>query len=484
MRWRAWRAIVPLVLVLSCAGRLCGDDALAELETHRGEVQRDRAEQTGMWGEVARGDRFRMGDGLRTGRDGSARLVLAADGVAQVEANTLLRFVERDPRTGGRRVTLEQGAVRLTSGEGPVDVSAGDTRAHVAEGASVRIVARERELSFDVLVGKVSIDAPDGEQSLIAGQTLALPRTRADADDARDAARAPEPAGDASLPDAAADALGPTVRSDEPVPSGDDVDLTLVDLASVTIHTPSLPVTVRTPSFTCASAAKVSLDGDPVPLASEARGATLRITRPGAHRLKVGCGRSTLAQLTLQVLRDAAHGELPRTAQAVEIDADGRRYTVRYQNLLPHVTVRFRDARPASGYTLFVRRNARTRSFASARPERTLPASEISEGSAELWFTSDNGQRSKTSVLRTEFDNTAEALALAEPREGASASGDTSQVLGVALLRSHVWANGAPLAIDDKGRFKAQVALSNSKRVVVRASHPAAGVHYYLRRLR
>ena len=38
--------------------------------------------------------------------------------------------------------------------------------------------------------------------------------------------------------------------------------------------------------------------------------------------------------------------------------------------------------------------------------------------------------------------------------------------------------------LDEKGRFGAQVALSDPKRVVVRATHPAAGVHYYLRRLR
>ncbi len=148
------------------------------------------------------------------------------------------------------------------------------------------------------------------------------------------------------------------------------------------------------------------------------------------------------------------------------------------------VTLRWSDARPASSYSLIVQRGSRKRSYKGARPLRELPPGELAEGSYEFWFTSDNGQQSPQGALHIEFDNTARSLSLSEPIEGASASGDHTLVSGVALLRSQVSANGAPLPLDAKGRFRAQVPLSAQKSVWIRAVHPSAGVHYYVRRLR
>jgi hypothetical protein len=88
--------------------------------------------------------------------------------------------------------------------------------------------------------------------------------------------------------------------------------------------------------------------------------------------------------------------------------------------------------------------------------------------------------------LRIEFDNTARSLTLTEPKEGSTAGNarvTTTPVSGVALLRSSVSANGVPLALDDKGRFRAQIPLDDRARLVVMAAHPSAGLHYYLRRL-
>jgi hypothetical protein len=116
-------------------------------------------------------------------------------------------------------------------------------------------------------------------------------------------------------------------------------------------------------------------------------------------------------------------------------------------------------------------------------PRRDFASGELVEGRYEFWFTSASGQRSEVSTLRIELDESARALTLTEPLDG-SAAEDEAAVSGVALLRSSVSANGVPLPLDDKGHFSGSVPVGRPKIVLVRAQHPAAGVHYYLRSLR
>ena len=467
---RPWAlALTWLTLLMSCSGKFCGDSYLAELVTHGGDVQRDEARAVGTWGAVSDGDRFRIGDGLRTGHTGTAQLGLAADGVALVEANTVLRFLDRDPRAGGRRLALEEGIVRIDSGTLELDVHTARGFARLPKGASIRIISAEQDTRFDVLVGKVAIDADGQVKELAAGQTFSIGSALLQVAEA-----APD-AGSAEVPTA--------------VPAREEqrnaVELSLPELDSMTLHAPSLPVTFRLQPPPCDATLTAELDGRSAPQAELAAGGlSLRVTQPGAHRLRVRCGKRVVRESTLRVQRDAANLELPKSAQRVEVEADGRRYTVRYQNVMPVVNVHWSDAKPASSYVLILRRGKRDQSFRIARPVRQVAGAELSEGDYEFWFTSDNGQRSEVGSLRIEFDNTARSLSLSEPVEGSVAQGDSVLVSGVALLRSQVFANGALLSLDPKGRFHAHVPLTAEKTVLVRATHPAAGVHYYLRRMR
>ena len=128
------------------------------------------------WSAAAEGDRFLLGDGLRTGKSGTAQLSLGADGMALVEPNTVLRFLDRDPRAGsGNRLSLETGVVRIDSGRLMLDVHTARALARVPEGASVRIISAAGDTRFDVLVGRVAIDADGATKELAAGQTLAVP---------------------------------------------------------------------------------------------------------------------------------------------------------------------------------------------------------------------------------------------------------------------------------------------------------------------
>jgi hypothetical protein len=56
-------------------------------------------------------------------------------------------------------------------------------------------------------------------------------------------------------------------------------------------------------------------------------------------------------------------------------------------------------------------------------------------------------------------------------------------VEGVTIDGAKVSAGGQALAVDDHGRFRAEVApLSGDEAVVVRLEHPRTGIHYYVRR--
>jgi hypothetical protein len=464
---RAW--LLLLLGLLACGGSLCGESYLAELESHQGEVQRDQAHAVGAWASVSQGDRFRMGDGLRTGRSGTARLSLAADGVAQVEANTVLRFLDRDPRGAGRRIAVEDGVVRIESGQLDLDIDTPRALARLTKGSKVRIVAADRGLQLDVEVGRVAIDRDGGSSELLAGQKIEL-----------GLAQPVTPSEPIAPPAAAAAVVTPAAQPTlEQLPA----DVTLPALEPSTLHATSLPLALRLPAVSCDERLAVELNGrsqgdqDP-------RGPVARVANAGAHRLRLRCGKTLVSDLVLRVVRDAATLELPKSAQRVEVEADGRRYTVRYHNVLPVVSVRWRDAKPAPSYALVLERGGRERKLSGATASRELGRAELTEGDYKFWFTGAAGQRSPVGSLRIEFDNTARALSLSEPVDGSTAEGDQTMVSGMALLRSTVSANGVALALDAKGRFSSLVPLGEERSVLVRAIHPAAGVHYYLRRLR
>ncbi|MDB4989353.1 MAG: hypothetical protein JWN04_4531 [Myxococcaceae bacterium] len=464
-----------LSLLMACSGKFCGESYLAELEAHQGEVQRDEARAVATWGSVTKGDRFRVGDGLRTGRSGSAQLGLAADGVALVEANTVLRFLDHDPR-GGRRFALQEGVIRIDAGQLELDVHTPRGLARIAKGASVRIITADADTRFDVLVGKVEIDVAGEVKELVAGQSFSI----------GDSAVSAKASADALADKAEADATARAAKqaADGQPSARDAVDLALPELDAMTLHAPTLPVIFRLEPPACREALTAEMDGHTTTHnPGDPAGLLLRVSQPGAHRLRLRCGKRIVRESTLRVMRDTANLELPKSAQRVELEADGRRYTVRYQNVMPVVNIHWSDARPAPSYTLLLRRGKRDQSFRVNTPVREI-ASELTEGNYDFWFTSETGQQSRVGSLRIEFDNTARSLSLSEPVEGAAAEGDKVLVSGVALLRSQVTANGTPLPLDPKGRFHAQVPLTAEKSVLVRADHPAAGVHYYLRRLR
>lgn len=213
--------------------------------------------------------------------------------------------------------------------------------------------------------------------------------------------------------------------------------------------------------------------------------------RPRVHHYRVRCIEDgVLAERgsaggTIRVMRDAGTRRLPRSAPTNTVDADGRRYTVLYQNRLPQITFRWPQAAEPGPYRLhLVPARGQARDFSSARPSVRVNAGALDEGTYQYYFEA-AGARSRTSVLRIDFDNAAPSAYLRQPGVRQAWQGDTLALAGAALPGSRVSVNGTPVPLDRQARFSAQLALPIAgDTVAVRLAHPRQGVHYYLRRNR
>jgi hypothetical protein len=220
----------------------------------------------------------------------------------------------------------------------------------------------------------------------------------------------------------------------------------------------------------------------PIPEAAEQVVAALEA---GSHRIRVRCAGVPARDVRLRVQRDSATQELPKSAPEVAVDADGRNYTVHYQNVLPGLTFSWPRAVQASTYTLVLERGARMQRMRTGQPSLTLKPGDLAEGSYRFWFEGNADARSAASNLQIVFDNTARSAYLSEPRVGAVAMGSSVVVAGAALARSEVSVGEQSFGLDAQGRFRGEVpVLPGQESLAVRVRHPQAGLHYYLRRIR
>lgn len=218
--------------LVACGGT-CGGGHVAELDTLNGDVTRDFGAKEGAWLTAASGNRLSMGDGLRTGDKSVARLKLYPEGTALVEPNTVMRFLAHAPGNENERITLEEGAVELTTLDLDLEVHTARAVARLTKGTRVRVRAGEGEaadVTFDVLVGKVTVEQLDGSTVNVAqGEELELKQT----------AQAPAPSIEAAEVAQTGDETGTGVGS------ASRSDFGLSGPENATIHATTLPVDVR-----------------------------------------------------------------------------------------------------------------------------------------------------------------------------------------------------------------------------------------------
>jgi hypothetical protein len=485
-------AMIAKALAVLCALALgacdaCGrrDERVARLAQTNGKVQRDFATRTGRWQAATAGADFEVGDGLRTGGGARAELDLLPSGRLRVEAETVVRFARTPPgRKPEPRVELEAGAIELEAVVAELEITSAQGRARITPGSRMRVRSAQSGLSFAVDVGRVLLEQDGRTRELRGGDSFVLDV----------GALSVEPAPEPPPPPAALDAGAAPAAADveaeyDTAPARADFELPAGE--SAIVHDPGPPTHVRIAHAGCAGATAVEVARTSGAHVTRVRGEGGGIVAlpPGQFRYRVRCappggapsGRSA-AEGRLQIVRDAATRKLKTAPPAVTVAADGRRYTVRYQNLLPQLALHWPGAPAASAYALTLRAGGKTLLRESvSQPQVTLASGRIEEGTYGFRFET-GATHSPESTLSIVFDDTARVAYLSEPRDGAFAAGANVRVAGAALHGAQVKAEGRPLRVHGHGRFDGEVAAPADRgALAVRVQHAATGVHYFLR---
>jgi hypothetical protein len=397
--------------------------------------------------QVAEGSRLELAS------DTSAVLHTAEGGLRLVGAGT---FSLGGP--GEARVRAEAGTVDLTprSSTLTVAVPGGTIRVLAGSRASLRTETSGAKLSVAqgsaaVEAGKTNETLRGGEEALIkAGGTVQRLRSRG------------------------------LDYADFLAPAGD----------SFAVHDPRPPSVVGLEvGARCETSAVVQLtSGGKTEVMGEK---TINVPfRAGSHPYVVRCltadghPSEEVAHGSIAVTADAGTRRLPTQAAASVVDADGRNYTVLFQNQLPSVTVRWPRAPAAGSFVLSVKpSHGPVQSVSTAQPQYTFASGKLGEGIHELTFEG-GGVRTKPTVVEIRFDNATPAASIVSPTDGSFGPGGQVQVAGTALPGSTVSVAGIELPQDDQHRFSGDVpAPTSEKALAIRFAHPQRGTHLYLRRI-
>ena len=483
-----------------CSG-CSGEQRVAELVELQKRVERDFAASVEKWQRASAGDGFRIGDGLKTGPEAQATLRLFPEGRLLVQSDTVLRFQATPPGEQERRLQVTTGTVEIESAGADLRLYTEVGVARIERNSRVRLRSSGDSPGLEVLVGGARIERGGETVGVAAGETLELEIGGVSVE--RQPAE-PEPGPvDAGQPavDAAATAEGdqPEDKAEtapkSPYAGPETADLSVKGGESATLHDPSPPTDVRVPLDKCEHGGAVEIKrrgarGKYFRVGGD-KSAVLRLPA-GSYLYRVRCasrpgsshGR-VAARGRLSVRRDAGLKKLPQRPPSVTVDADGRTYTVRYQNRLPRITVRWLDAPKASKYQLRLApqgQGAETRTFSI--PRVVFKSGELGEGSHRFSFGAAGGRKSPETRLKIAFDNMSRTASVSEPPEGKAVAGETIIVAGEALSRSRVSVLGRQVKTDGQGRFRSEVVVpADRTAIAVRVRQRSGQVHYFLRNL-
>jgi hypothetical protein len=493
------------VLVALWAGWLggcnaCGDRFIAELTTASRSVDRDFSAAMHTWQKAEPGARFEMGDGLRTGASANAMLSLPHGGRLLIKSDTLMRFTRSLAKGAeGRRIEVEQGELTVETGELQMGISTTRGVVMLESGSEVRVRAQENKIRFDVLVGRAEFAGDGPPMAAQAGRGFELDILKPSAEPATP----PSDPSSAPMPEPNSPEMEPAAGMEGGKPGGTllrdmtfqesppQISFTLPAGETATIHDPAPPTDLRMTVARCPGLAVLEFDrGNRRFDALRVRGTSeLRARVPrGNYRYRVRCVRNGRVEMPpvsagrLNVARDAATRPLPVKPVTITADADGRRYTVSYQNRLPVITLRWPEPPAASQFTLKVQpEHGAAFSVQSSRPSVTLAAGRLPEGLHGFWFET-AGKRSEQGLLRVAFDYKARTAYLTLPVDGQRLQGGTARFSGGTLLGSLVHLQGVAMKLDSQGRFATEIPVpADVEGLAVRVQHPSTGIHYYVR---
>jgi ferric-dicitrate binding protein FerR (iron transport regulator) len=369
----------------------------------------------------------------------------------------------------GPLVTTKRGKmhVQTKSGDILVVVPGGKILARAADGgseANVEVGATSARL--DVARGRVTWTSGDTEKQIAPGEPLewSLP---GDADEGT------RPGGDTHTAQAH-DPSDPQQRKPPEI-----VSFSVPAGESFVVHAPELPVAlgIGAPS-SCTGETLVELSNG-----GKYRGTgQVKVWLDAATRsYSVRCAEKparTALRVAVRALEDAGTRKLPARPPTSNVEADGRGYTIYYQNQPPDIHVRWPNAPDTTAYQLDVDGNVLKLKAA----EHTFVSGALADGQHRLTFSA-LSRRSRTTAVEVRFDNTAATASLNAPQDRGFSAGSEVEIEGVLLPAWKVSVDGGTIERVGESRFQGRIVTSPSAPdFAVRLSHRKLGTHYYVRR--
>ncbi|HET6335528.1 MAG TPA: FecR domain-containing protein [Polyangiales bacterium] len=505
---RSWQLLLATLSMFSVAGcSSCRDGKfVAEMIAKESTVDRDFGRAPDAWSPAQAGDRFEMGDGVRTGAQAHATLALPRRARLLIKGNTVVHFKHSlDGTAPSDQIEVQHGELTIETGALDLGVSTSHGVVKLTRETSVRMRAEQEKTHFDVMIGRVEYTRDGATQTAQTGDGFDLDVLSASVERVE---KEPAPFAATVQPSAELQPSAKAVTEKPEATSGtialdkltfqDPPPTSIVTLPageSAVIHDPAPPSAVRMTFSDCPELGVVEFDrGNGRFDALRVRGTgevRARIPR-GAFKYRLRCARAGRVQTSsvrtgrLTVMIDAATRPLPLAPVTITADADGRRYTVSYQNRLPIITLRWPDAPHANRYRLLVQPDKGSQiSVESGRSSITLEPGRVGEGLHQFWFETGDKKRSERGLLQVSFDYAARTAYLTSPSEGASTQERRARFAGGTLSGSTVQVQGAPMKLDAQGRFTSNIEVpADVGGAYVRVQHPSTGIHYYVRHLR
>jgi hypothetical protein len=458
--------ILIVAVVAACAR---SQSSVATLVEKDGTVESQLSSPQAAWTAASPGQRYRIGDAIRTGPESGARLRIARNGTLDLDPESIVRF----QRSAGQAIDLgvEAGAVEIEAADAELVLETEAGAARISGRGRARVTAKNGETRLEVLAGTIVIEAENGSRTYTAGARIEIDMGGVIVEDEgpRDAGPPPPPPIDAAEAIAIDEPTGPA-----------KVDLVIDAGESAVLHDPQPPTAIGM-RIKCPALGHLDISsrGDWKSATTTAGHHGISGEFPtGTHRYRIRCGDEVEASGKIVVRRDAAAKELPARPPRNMLDADGRPYTVLYQNRLPELVLRWPDAPAAAGYVLHVVTGAKERTFPVKSARYTFGSGDLGEGTHRWWFEA-GSERSPETTVQIDFDNAAATVYIRRVDVGA----DTVRVEGAAVPDARVSLEDDPVALDDQRRFSASGPITAGRRTLaLRIATPSSGVHYYVLR--
>jgi len=184
-------ALLFCLALLSGCQRCQGGTALATLLGKNGPVVRDHQRQQNEWKTAELGSEFNVGDAVRTEVKASADLKLDDGSVLRLEAETLVRFLDRKPGTDEQAVDLLTGVATLEAGSEGATLRTTVGSARLSAGGRLVLTRGDEAVVYKVLVGQAHLESSAGAMDVKAGQEVTISLGSAELELSADPAAAP-----------------------------------------------------------------------------------------------------------------------------------------------------------------------------------------------------------------------------------------------------------------------------------------------------